>query len=213
MVSTVNHTSAGGKVIFPRARTANHPRATDGGAQQDRTTKRIPCSLADSLDFSFFFAVAVPFIKTQLCWLTGTDVPLSLKITETCHKTRWPAWQCRNPWTTVKKKKSEIKLPGVTRNRPGFLTFNQECVSQVTLTRFCSQNRWEDPSVKGNTMGVVLDAVTFRLVACQGCDPTFSPNKYFWNCVFPYMVYPFNQHFTIVVESRDKITIITGWHF
>lgn len=82
-VYTVNYTGAGGKVTFPPTRTATHPRATDGGAQQDRTTKRIPSSLADSLDFSFFFAVTVPFIRTQRCWLTGTDAPLSRKPTET----------------------------------------------------------------------------------------------------------------------------------
>lgn len=54
-VYTVSYTSAGGKVIFPPTRTATRPSATDGGAQQDRTTKRIPFSLADSLDFFFFF--------------------------------------------------------------------------------------------------------------------------------------------------------------
>lgn len=58
----MTYTLAGGKVTFPPNRTATHPRATDGGAPQDRTTKRIPSSLADSLDFFlFFFCDDIPF--------------------------------------------------------------------------------------------------------------------------------------------------------
>lgn len=60
-----------------------HHGATDGGAQQDITTKRIPLSSPVTLDF--FFVGTDSFIVTQLDWLTGTGVELLVKPSETRH--------------------------------------------------------------------------------------------------------------------------------
>lgn len=70
----------------PSIMTVGRHIATDGGAQQDITTKRIPLSLPVSPEF--FVCVCVrtdSFIMTQLHWLTGTDVELTVKPSETSH--------------------------------------------------------------------------------------------------------------------------------